>query len=245
MKNIFFAILLFIVFALHKGYSQKVGKLYLPPQTSETPQFFKVFYQEDYLNKVNVFKLDKASKAYEEEVEERMQKEPALEKEVANENQTGEENEDIYLLYYKRWRRTMAKYVQENGSIKIVDQTELKDHHNDKNLKKTGANWTLLEPNQTFSKFQDNPAQPQVTWQSNINACAVAPSNTSVLYAGAATSGIYKTIDKGLHWSLVLDDANVYSAVAVNPTNPNIVYAGVDNAIKKVWMVELHGLVFL
>lgn len=118
MKNIFFAILLFIVFALHKGYSQKVGNLYLPPQTTETPQFFKVFYQEDYLNKINVVELDKASKAYEEEVEERMQKETALEKEVANENQTGEENEDIYLLYYKRWRRTMVKYVQENGSIK-------------------------------------------------------------------------------------------------------------------------------
>src|SRR5262249_43235488 len=59
----------------------------------------------------------------------------------------------------------------------------------------------------------------------------VAPSNSSIVYASATSSGsapfsaagVYKSVDGGDHWSQVFQQ-NVY-AIAVDPTDPNIVYA--------------------
>jgi len=50
----------------------------------------------------------------------------------------------------------------------------------------------------------------------------------NIYYAGAASGGIWKTIDGGIHWSPIFDDQQVASigALAVAPSNTNIVYAG-------------------
>ena len=47
-------------------------------------------------------------------------------------------------------------------------------------------------------------------------------------YAGAASGGLFKTTDGGIHWEPVFDDKPVSSigALAVAPSNPNIVWAG-------------------
>lgn len=39
--------------------SQKIGKTYLPKACSDTPDWFKVFYHENFENAINVFDLDK------------------------------------------------------------------------------------------------------------------------------------------------------------------------------------------
>ena len=47
-------------------------------------------------------------------------------------------------------------------------------------------------------------------------------------YAGAASGGIWKTTDAGIHWEPVFDDKPVSSigALAVSASNPNVVWAG-------------------
>ncbi len=47
-------------------------------------------------------------------------------------------------------------------------------------------------------------------------------------YAGAATGGVWKTDDAGLHWRPVFDDQPVHAigALAVAPSDPNVVWAG-------------------
>ena len=47
-------------------------------------------------------------------------------------------------------------------------------------------------------------------------------------YAGAASGGLWKTIDGGLHWQPIFDDQPVSSigALAVAPSDPNIVWVG-------------------
>ena len=54
------------------------------------------------------------------------------------------------------------------------------------------------------------------------------PSDPNVYYAGAASGGIWKTVDAGIHWSPIFDDQDVSSvgALAVAPSNPNVVWAG-------------------
>ena len=53
------------------------------------------------------------------------------------------------------------------------------------------------------------------------------PDNTQVLYA-ATTEGVYKTTDGGSTWANVLDRKMVMD-IMLDPTNPDVVYAGVGN----------------
>ncbi|HEY2163595.1 MAG TPA: hypothetical protein VGH04_06385, partial [Gemmatimonadaceae bacterium] len=61
-----------------------------------------------------------------------------------------------------------------------------------------------------------------------ISAVAGVTGDPNVYYAGAASGGIWKTVDAGIHWSPIFDDEMVSSlgALAVAPSNPNIVWAG-------------------
>src|SRR5215831_15749067 len=59
-------------------------------------------------------------------------------------------------------------------------------------------------------------------------AVAGIPGDPNVYYVGAASGGIWKTTDAGVHWSPIFDDQQVSSigALAVAPSNPNVVWAG-------------------
>jgi photosystem II stability/assembly factor-like uncharacterized protein len=61
-----------------------------------------------------------------------------------------------------------------------------------------------------------------------VSSVAGVPGDPDVYYAGAASGGIWKTVDAGIHWSPIFDDQDVSAigALAVAPSNPNIVWAG-------------------
>jgi photosystem II stability/assembly factor-like uncharacterized protein len=61
-----------------------------------------------------------------------------------------------------------------------------------------------------------------------FDAAAGVPGDPNVYYVGAASGGVYKTADGGVHWSSVFDDQPVQSigSLAVARTDPNIVWAG-------------------
>src|SRR5215831_17081996 len=59
-------------------------------------------------------------------------------------------------------------------------------------------------------------------------AVAGIPGNPNVYYVGAASGGIWKTTDGGIHWDPIFDDQPVSSigTMAIAPSDPNIVFAG-------------------
>src|SRR5437762_1611038 len=61
-----------------------------------------------------------------------------------------------------------------------------------------------------------------------VSSVAGIPGDPNVYYAGAASGGIWKTTDGGIHWAPIFDSQDVSSigALAVAPSNPNIVWAG-------------------
>jgi large repetitive protein len=65
-----------------------------------------------------------------------------------------------------------------------------------------------------------------------ITAIAADPSNPNVIYVGAATGGIWKTVDGGQHWIPLTDNLPpmFIGSIAVSPSNPNIIYAGTGEA---------------
>ncbi|MGE5100150.1 MAG: WD40/YVTN/BNR-like repeat-containing protein, partial [Deltaproteobacteria bacterium] len=64
------------------------------------------------------------------------------------------------------------------------------------------------------------------------DAVAGVPGDPNTYYAGAASGGVWKTSDGGIHWTPVFDDQPVSSigALAVTPSNPSIVWAGTGEA---------------
>ncbi len=76
----------------------------------------------------------------------------------------------------------------------------------------------------------------------NVQCMSVCRSNSNIIYIGtdslsgsASTKGVYKSTDGGNSWSNVTNDGftsdRSVQTIAVDPTNPNNVYAGIFNAL--------------
>jgi photosystem II stability/assembly factor-like uncharacterized protein len=61
-----------------------------------------------------------------------------------------------------------------------------------------------------------------------LAAVVGVPGDPNIIYAGAASGGIWKTSDGGTHWEPIFDDQEVssVSALAVAAADPNVVWAG-------------------
>lgn len=80
---------------------------------------------------------------------------------------------------------------------------------------------------------------PEVAFEFNVQspgACHVytveqSAENPDIVYCGTATAGLWKSVDKGLHWELMTRDLlvqGVYS-IAIHPDDANHVYFGESN----------------
>jgi len=77
-------------------------------------------------------------------------------------------------------------------------------------------------------------AASQLRWRyigpvgNRLASVAGVPGDPNIYYAGAASGGLWKTTDGGVHWDPIFDGQAVHSvgALAVAPSNSNIVWAG-------------------
>lgn len=83
------------------------------------------------------------------------------------------------------------------------------------------ASWTSIGP---------APVDPGTTSTASgrINAIAIDPRDSNVVYLGAAEGGVWKTTDGGLNWKALTDDqpSLATGAIALDPQNPDTVYVG-------------------
>lgn len=61
-----------------------------------------------------------------------------------------------------------------------------------------------------------------------VNAIAIHPTDGQTLWAGAASGGVWKSTNRGSSWTPIMDYENAIwvGALAVDPSNPNILYVG-------------------
>ena len=166
--------------------------------------------------------------------------------EKAHKGEGDKEVENLFEVYYNRWRRAYEPFMQEDGTIKLPNYTDFQAQLKAENTafnataksgakpENTAANWTCIGPKETFWLKNDNSSQPACPWQVNIYAFDVSKSNNSVLYAATETGAVFKTVDKGFNWTVCANGFNfggAPEAVAIHPTNTNIVFLGVASNI--------------
>lgn len=85
----------------------------------------------------------------------------------------------------------------------------------------TASTWTGLGP--APIGYLNGPAT-----SGRINAIALQPKSSSVIYIGAATGGVWKTTDGGSTWTPLTDGTCglAMGSIAIDQVNPQIVYAG-------------------
>lgn len=150
------------------------------------------------------------------------------------------ENEFVknqHTQYYKRWMRANLHRTDASGTLieKNYDAYE-QEWQLQYSANSSSTTWQELGPWQ-----YDHEAALQFLVQSpgaaHIYTVEQAPSNDQVVYAGSATAGMWKSTDKGMNWNLMTRDMLINSvyAIAVDPTDPDIVYfEGSGNIWKSV-----------
>lgn len=65
-----------------------------------------------------------------------------------------------------------------------------------------------------------------------VVALAFNPKDSKIVYAGAATGGVFKSTDRGVSWQPIFDEQAVLPIgdIAVDPSNPNNLYVGTGEA---------------
>ena len=80
---------------------------------------------------------------------------------------------------------------------------------------------------ETFAGLKARSIGPAMT-SGRIMTIAVDPSNQAVVYIGAASGGVWKTVNGGASWQPVFDSQGSFSIgwVALDQRHPNVVWVG-------------------
>jgi photosystem II stability/assembly factor-like uncharacterized protein len=87
--------------------------------------------------------------------------------------------------------------------------------------------WTLIGPEPTIPLLSEAfTGSPNVSGR--VTALAVDPTNASIVYAGGADGGVWKTTNGGTNWTPLTDTqvSLAIGAIAIDPSNHLNIYAG-------------------
>ena len=126
---------------------------------------------------------------------------------------------------YKRWEYFVEERVYPSGDLSLLNSTKL--FHEIRLFKevapklKSQPQWEARGVN----KF-DNMAGHYSPGVGRIDRVAVDPTDSKIMYIGAPSGGLWKSIDRGKNWRCLTDYLPTLgvSGIAINPKNPQEIY---------------------
>ncbi len=144
-----------------------------------------------------------------------------------------------YTQYYKKWRRAAEPYINTQGFEERPDAaTQEAFHQRVDKLKSNAGNrdgsWTNLGPFETFN-VNTGPSPLAKSEQANIYCIDQSLSHPDIVYCGTEGGEIFKSTDRGLNWVCMSRNYEIGApaALEVHPTNPDIVFVGENNNIRR------------
>lgn len=132
--------------------------------------------------------------------------------------------------HFQRWKSLHKMRVNDEGLIMPKRQFAeahanwIKSFSSNGSEKSTVGEWIPLGISewQGTSNYGTNPGNGR------LNCIAVDPNDTSIIYVGSPTGGLWKSIDAGQNWNTCFDSLAWVgvSSVAIDPQNSQHVYAG-------------------
>ncbi len=195
----------------HHAQAQYLSPLVTPKASNDAPSWTSYLYAKP----LNMYALDSAYDAY---------------------YRSHPKSKSVWVRYYKRLRRLMSPFVQADGTVQQLLPSEMlaKAAKQRTNHISSAVQWQPIGPFQTLDAYTAGKQKPMLPWQSNVYAFDISAGNPNVLYAVGETGGFFKSTNKGKAWTQL--DPGIYSnseAVAIDPTNENIVYVGVSGGVVK------------
>ena len=183
-----------------------------PSDLDMAPQWAKLMYQKD----VDVSKVIDAYTSY--------YKSNSFEKTIHTQN-------------YKHWIRQVEGLLNEEARIEIPSKLEEERYFSRLKKRKSGTQksmdvWSSIGPFETYKNGTTTPYSNHA----NVYSIDQSENNSDLLICGTESGGVFKTLDKGLTWSLISKSevfCNGITSVAIDPTNDDIFYIGGNNRIYK------------
>ena len=132
---------------------------------------------------------------------------------------------NTYTQYYKRWIRRI-------GREGIGKKKQATIQNKAPKMSVPGAEWNCIGP---FDFDKDAASTSYAAGAAHVYTVEQSISNPDVLYAGTATAGLWKSIDKGLNWTLITVDypINEIHSIAIDHGDEATVYFEGDEKIYK------------
>ncbi|MCX6246058.1 MAG: T9SS type A sorting domain-containing protein [Bacteroidetes bacterium] len=187
------------------------------PTDPSLPGWVKLMYAEN----PNVYRVDSAYEAF-------YRAEPF--------------SENSWTRYYMRWRTAVTRDVNEAGYIVPFTSSQRMKLQEESGILRgqkintTSSQWSFAGPQVHMrAKYAAADSVFPLSEQANTYCIDQSVSNPSVLFCGTECGGVYRSGDKGAHWTLVSQGLLVYTinAIAINPANENEVMFGSSGLIYK------------
>jgi len=160
---------------------------------------------------------------------------PGQKVEDEEENESGERQREDWFYFQRAYP---AQAIPSDASLRMRQQLEATELQMKRTRLSAGlaaepeqqAVWAALGPapiaqGQTFGSI-GSPVSGRVT------AIALDPgyngTSNQTVYVGAAQGGVWRSTDNGTNWTPLLDNqpSLAVGAIAIDPTNPNVIYVG-------------------
>lgn len=118
---------------------------------------------------------------------------------------------------FKRWEWFMEPRVGANGEFDPAAVWKERQQYNQNPASKAIGNWTFLGPANASN----------LSGAGRLNFVRLDPANSSTIYVGSPSGGLWKSTDNGVTWATNTDDLNQVigcTDLAIDPNNTNTMY---------------------